>query len=196
MVDKCKRHHHHHAIVPPTHNSSASIIGINAEIVQIPPGQGPSADSSAYTSFKIAQLKVLEFLAAEHPDFFIASVHPGVVVTELAKAMTPELARQASEENGNAQFDDGKMITLQNACERDALADIHHSEITRPLHRLDDEPRSAFPTRKVRLGELGRGAAQSSSKGDPRDAGANLQCFDFDCYALYESMLDARSSIV
>ena len=57
-----------------------------------------------------------------------------------------------------------------------ARADLYRSEITCPLQRLVGESRSAFPTRKVRLGELGRGAAQSSGEGDPRDADADLQC--------------------
>ena len=33
----------------------------------------------------MAQAKVVEFLAAENPDVFVASVHPGVVMTDMGK---------------------------------------------------------------------------------------------------------------
>ncbi|KAL8740796.1 MAG: hypothetical protein Q9184_008454 [Pyrenodesmia sp. 2 TL-2023] len=35
----------------------------------------------------MAQLKLMEFLAAENPDVFVASVHPGVVVTPMTQAL-------------------------------------------------------------------------------------------------------------
>ena len=38
---------------------------------------------SAYISSKLAQVKMLEFLAAENPNVFVASVHPGMVETEI-----------------------------------------------------------------------------------------------------------------
>lgn len=36
---------------------------------------------SAYQSSKLAQTKFLEFVAAEYPNVFVASVHPGIVDT-------------------------------------------------------------------------------------------------------------------
>lgn len=75
----------------PTRNASspasASIIGINADMVQIPAGIGPAVGTSAYTSSKMAQLKLMEFVAAENPDVFVASVHPGVVETSMVETM-------------------------------------------------------------------------------------------------------------
>jgi NAD(P)-dependent dehydrogenase (short-subunit alcohol dehydrogenase family) len=38
---------------------------------------------SSYLTSKTAQVKVLEFLAAENPGVFCASVHPGMVKTEM-----------------------------------------------------------------------------------------------------------------
>ena len=38
---------------------------------------------SAYAGSKLAQAKVLEFLAAENPNIFVASVHPGMVDTDM-----------------------------------------------------------------------------------------------------------------
>ncbi|KAL8921430.1 MAG: hypothetical protein Q9208_005756 [Pyrenodesmia sp. 3 TL-2023] len=67
----------------PSSSASTSFIGINACIVQLPAGVGPTTGNSAYTSSKIAQLKVMEFLAAENPQVFVASVHPGIVVTPM-----------------------------------------------------------------------------------------------------------------
>lgn len=37
---------------------------------------------SAYASSKLAQVKLLEFLAAENPNIFVASLHPGIVETK------------------------------------------------------------------------------------------------------------------
>jgi NAD(P)-dependent dehydrogenase (short-subunit alcohol dehydrogenase family) len=38
---------------------------------------------SAYMSSKAGQAKLVEYLAAEHPDILICSVHPGVVETAM-----------------------------------------------------------------------------------------------------------------
>jgi short-subunit dehydrogenase len=40
---------------------------------------------SAYLSSKVAQVKVMEFLAAENPELFICSVHPGMVDTNILR---------------------------------------------------------------------------------------------------------------
>lgn len=94
----------------PSRKASASIIGINAGMIQVPVGAGPSAGTSAYTSSKLAQVKIVEFLAAENPDVFAASVHPGVVVTDLMKTGMPQMGKEASEARGNSHFDDGELI--------------------------------------------------------------------------------------
>ena len=42
---------------------------------------------SAYGSSKIAQVKMLEHLATENPELFVASVHPGVFPTDMAAGL-------------------------------------------------------------------------------------------------------------
>lgn len=69
----------------PTRKPNAAIIGITAGSVQLPPSLPFNQGRSAYNSSKIAQLKLLENLAAENPDVFVASVHPGVVMTEMSE---------------------------------------------------------------------------------------------------------------
>ncbi|MCJ1250012.1 hypothetical protein MMC30_007238 [Trapelia coarctata] len=71
-----------HAFLP-NRNSNAAIVGVNAAMVTIPAPHLVSRGASAYVSSKMAQLKFLELLAAENPDIFVVSVHPGVVRTPL-----------------------------------------------------------------------------------------------------------------
>jgi NAD(P)-dependent dehydrogenase (short-subunit alcohol dehydrogenase family) len=37
---------------------------------------------SSYVSSKLAQAKLYEFLAAENPNVFVATIHPGMVETD------------------------------------------------------------------------------------------------------------------
>lgn len=91
-------------------SASTSIIGINAGMVQVPAGVGPASGASAYTSSKIAQLKVMEFLAAENPEVFVASVHPGVVLTPLARSLVEQYgdAKSGKKEGEGVPLDDGE----------------------------------------------------------------------------------------
>ncbi|KAL3419569.1 short chain dehydrogenase [Phlyctema vagabunda] len=59
--------------------SHAALIGITSATNSLPPIMLPTL--SAYQSSKLAQAKVLEFVAAENPSMFVASVHPGIVRT-------------------------------------------------------------------------------------------------------------------
>lgn len=43
----------------------------------------PMAKMAAYTSSKVANLKIMEHLASENPDLHIVNMHPGVVATKL-----------------------------------------------------------------------------------------------------------------
>lgn len=38
---------------------------------------------SAYMSSKLAQTKLIEFVAHEHPNLFAATVHPGMIETNI-----------------------------------------------------------------------------------------------------------------
>ena len=67
--------------LPRVKSAQAAIIGNNAGGVLFPPATLPGF--SAYLTSKLAVAKILEFLAVENPDVFIASVHPGAVDTTM-----------------------------------------------------------------------------------------------------------------
>lgn len=78
-------------------------------MVNVPVNFGAAVGHSAYTSSKMAQLKVVEYLAAEVPDAFIASVHPGIVETDLMRAWDPEAIRSGTRERSHTvPIDDGE----------------------------------------------------------------------------------------
>lgn len=60
----------------PTHST---ILGVTSCAVSLPVAMLPGL--SAYASSKLAQVKFLEFLAAENPNIFVATLHPGCVET-------------------------------------------------------------------------------------------------------------------
>lgn len=57
-------------------NTNAALLGCSAGTISVSPAY--FLGHSAYTSSKIALVKFLEFVAAETPDLFVASYHPGV----------------------------------------------------------------------------------------------------------------------
>ena len=67
----------------PFRNPNASIVGINANMISLPVASVPAAGASAYNCSKVAQAKLLEYVAAEHEDVFVASVHPGCVESDM-----------------------------------------------------------------------------------------------------------------
>ena len=91
----------------PTRKPSASILGINAGLIQIPSGIGPCAGQSAYSSSKVAQLRMLEFLAVEEPDIYVASVHPGVVDTHMSAEWSENIEYG---KNGMPPLDNGEYL--------------------------------------------------------------------------------------
>ncbi|KAK8075236.1 hypothetical protein PG997_009899 [Apiospora hydei] len=64
----------------PTADTHATILGLTSDTSLVPTSYLPGL--SAYVSSKLAQAKVYEFLAAENPDFFVATVNPGMVETD------------------------------------------------------------------------------------------------------------------
>jgi NAD(P)-dependent dehydrogenase (short-subunit alcohol dehydrogenase family) len=72
------------AFLPTANPAHAAIIGLTSGFMTLPPPALPGV--SAYMSSKLAQVRVLEFLAAENPNIFVASVHPGLVETAVFKA--------------------------------------------------------------------------------------------------------------
>ena len=67
------------AFLPTANKTHASLLGVAAGALNFPPAGTPGL--SAYMTSKIAMVKTLEFLAAENPGLFVASVHPGMIDT-------------------------------------------------------------------------------------------------------------------
>ena len=67
--------------IPTANPSGAAILGVTTGLSGLPPAMLPGL--SGYMSSKLAQVKFLEFLAAENPHLFVASVHPGMVETDV-----------------------------------------------------------------------------------------------------------------
>ncbi|KAI1819123.1 hypothetical protein F4861DRAFT_528129 [Xylaria intraflava] len=68
------------AFLPTAQGPNAAFLGITSETSVLPAAY--LAGLSPYVSSKIAQAKVFEFLAAENPDIFVATVHPGMIETD------------------------------------------------------------------------------------------------------------------
>ncbi|SPQ23048.1 efb6c869-e10b-4306-a9b9-7bda8d414611 [Thermothielavioides terrestris] len=77
----------------PTANRSGdrqpAVIALTTGMLAVPLALGPLM--SGYTAAKMAQLRVIEYLAAEHPDLFVASAHPGMYDTPLLASMQQPL---------------------------------------------------------------------------------------------------------
>jgi len=69
------------AFLPTANQTKAAVFGVGAGTVTLPSAM--LTGLSSYISSKLAQAKVLEFLAAENPTVFVASVHPGMIVTDI-----------------------------------------------------------------------------------------------------------------
>ncbi|KAF2438296.1 NAD(P)-binding protein [Karstenula rhodostoma CBS 690.94] len=71
----------------PLANPNATFLSVNAAGAVLPAGVG--AGLTGYMSSKIAQAKLTEYIAHEHPEMFVASVHPGVIQTKLLREAEP-----------------------------------------------------------------------------------------------------------
>ena len=78
------------AFVPFANPSSAAIYAITTGVLAFP--ARVTAYVSGYVSSKMAQVRLMEYLAAENPNLFCVSVHPGMVDTRIFRAAgaTPE----------------------------------------------------------------------------------------------------------
>ena len=105
----------------------------------------------------MAQLRVIEYLAAEVPDAFIASVHPGIVETDLMRSWDPDAAKNGPRDSSHsALMDDGQYAGFSDRSSRcyTRLYDLYsvitcglccctngfHSQTTGAFHPLDHEP--------------------------------------------------------
>lgn len=69
------------AFVPTANPAGAALVGLVTGTTALPAAMLPGL--SAYMSAKLAQTKLLEFVAAENPHIFTASLHPGMVETDI-----------------------------------------------------------------------------------------------------------------
>jgi len=67
-----------------TANEKAAVLGVTSGFFAMPSQW--LVGLSAYQGSKIAQVKALEIFAAENPNLFVASVHPGMLVTDVFSA--------------------------------------------------------------------------------------------------------------
>lgn len=73
------------AFLPTVNESSSAVLALTSQTTAFPTAMG--LGMSGYNASKMAQIKVIEYLAAEQPNTFAATVHPGICDTAvLAKA--------------------------------------------------------------------------------------------------------------
>lgn len=68
----------------PIANPNATLLVVSAAGCVLPASVG--AGLTGYMTSKVAQTKLVEYLAHEHPGLFICSVHPGVIDTAMLRA--------------------------------------------------------------------------------------------------------------
>jgi NADP-dependent 3-hydroxy acid dehydrogenase YdfG len=83
----------------PTAEPGAALYAITAGAFVMPPAYTPGL--SAYLTSKIAQSKVMEFVAAENPNLFVCTVHPGMIETDVF--------RSSGADPNQLPIDDGKL---------------------------------------------------------------------------------------
>lgn len=78
------------AFLPTANESGSAVLTLTSQTTAFPVSMGPGM--SGYNASKIAQIKVIEYLAAEQPKVFAVTVHPGICDTAvLAKSgMKPD----------------------------------------------------------------------------------------------------------
>lgn len=91
-----------HAFLP-SRRSAARVVGVSAAIVNFPPVYPLCNGASAYITSKLAQVRLLEHVAAECPDVFVVAIHPGIVVTDLMREMA-----MVKEDDEGGLLDDGQ----------------------------------------------------------------------------------------
>lgn len=78
------------AFLPTANEAGSAVLTLTSQTTAFPVSMGPGM--SGYNASKIAQIKVMEYLAAEQPNVFAVTVHPGICDTAvLAKSgMKPD----------------------------------------------------------------------------------------------------------
>lgn len=70
------------AFFPTANPEHAAVLGNTAGSICLPT-EMVNIGISGYLTSKLAQIKTLEFLAAENPHMFVCSVHPGMIETKI-----------------------------------------------------------------------------------------------------------------
>ncbi|KAK1243242.1 hypothetical protein MKX07_003870 [Trichoderma sp. CBMAI-0711] len=70
-----------HAFLPTANTAHAAVLAVTTGTATLPATMVPGL--SAYMASKLAQTKLIEFLAAEHSNLFAATVHPGMIETSI-----------------------------------------------------------------------------------------------------------------
>lgn len=70
-----------HTFLPTANKAKATVLALTTGTSAMPAARLPGM--SAYMTSKLAQIKFIEYLAAEQPNVFAATVHPGMVETEI-----------------------------------------------------------------------------------------------------------------
>ncbi|KAJ0323539.1 hypothetical protein Brms1b_001419 [Colletotrichum noveboracense] len=71
------------SFLPTANPSHASVIALTTGTTALPVSMVPGL--SPYMASKLAQTKIVEFLAAENPNLFAVTLHPGMVETDIFK---------------------------------------------------------------------------------------------------------------
>lgn len=71
------------AFLPTANPSGAAVYALTAGAFALPAKY--TAGLSAYLSSKLAQVKIMEYLAAENPNLFVCTLHPGMIETNIFK---------------------------------------------------------------------------------------------------------------
>ncbi|KAI9714544.1 MAG: hypothetical protein M1820_000506 [Bogoriella megaspora] len=106
-----------HAFLP-SRKTGARVVGVSAGIVNLPAVYPVCQGASSYVTSKLAQIRLLEHVAAECPDLFVVVVHPGIVATDLMKESTVD----QGENMEKTLLDDGQYIGIA-VYEYDCIAD-------------------------------------------------------------------------
>jgi len=133
------------AFLPTANPTHAAILGVTTGTAALPTGMFPGL--SAYIGSKFALIKFLEFLASENPNIFVASLHPGMVETDIFRASgaTPDvLPMDTGQFHLRINFKFYSLITF-------------FSSTPCPFPRVASQSRGCISQRTIGMGELGCG---------------------------------------
>lgn len=152
------------AFIPTANKVGASFLAVTTGTAALPPVMLP--ELSGYISSKLAQIKVVEYLAAENHNLFATTIHSGLVETCLFK--------RSGSKAENLPMDKGwtpfllypiiQKVTSSSALQMqiphstfllNSISYPSSSTTTSTFPGLDGESRGCLPKRPFSLGQLG-----------------------------------------